>query len=234
MKKNIIYTMLFAMVALVVASCGDKESEGKSRFTYYPTIDLEGGSYVVWDKGTAWQDPGYVSFLNGENVADKVTIATDLDVNKSGVYTVNYTTMKNDDGFDASASRTVVVLDPNSPIEGFYLNQAFSDRNGTAFGRNIEVLVIDNGDGTITIDDALGGWYAVRARDWSGYGAAYKMSATLALHDDGTLELKDSYIPGWGDGLDSFEGSWDAENGIIQFVCVYATDYQFNETWVKE
>ena len=48
--------MLFAVVALLVTSCGDKTSEGKSRFTYYPTIELEGDTYLVWDKGTPWHD----------------------------------------------------------------------------------------------------------------------------------------------------------------------------------
>jgi hypothetical protein len=60
------------------------------------------------------------------------------------------------------------------------------------------------------------------------------MTATIGVNDDGTLELVDSYVPGWGDGLDSFEGVWDAENGIINFVCVYAGSLQFTETWVKE
>jgi hypothetical protein len=230
MKKNILYTMLFALVALVMTSCGDKKSEGLSRFTYYPTMDLKGESYMVWDKGTPFVDPGYTSELNGEDVTGQVTVSGNVDVNTSGIYTLTYTSTKNSDGFDASASRTVVVLDPNSAIEGFYLNQASSNRNGTAFGRDFEVLVIDNGDGTITTDDVLGGWYCQRA----GYGTRYAMTATIGVNDDGTLELVDSYVPGWGDGLDSFEGVWDAENGIINFVCVYAGSLQFTETWVKE
>ena len=59
MKKNVLYTMLFAFVALVLTSCGDKDSEGKSRFTFYPTIELEGDTYLVWDKGTPFVDPGF-------------------------------------------------------------------------------------------------------------------------------------------------------------------------------
>ena len=230
MKKNIFYTMLIAMVTLLVTSCGDEESEGKSRFTYYPTIELEGDSYLVWDKGTAWQEPGYNSTLGGEDVTSEVTVSGTPDVNKSGVYNITYTTKKNDDGFNASATRTVVVLDPNSAIEGFYLNQASSNRNGTAYGKDYEVLVIDNGDGTITTDDLLGGWYCQRA----GYGTKYAMQGKLALAADGTLTLISSYVPGWGDGLDSFEGSFDAATNTINFVCVYAGTLTFTETWVKE
>ena len=230
MKKNILYSMLFALVALMVTSCGDKKSEGLSRFTYYPTIDLEGASYLVWDKGTAWQEPGYSSTLNGEDVTGEVTISGTPDVNKSGIYNLTYTTCKNEDGFDASASRTVVVLDSSSPIEGFYMNQATSNRNGTAYGKNFEVLVIDNGDGTVTVDDILGGWYCQRA----GYGTKYAMTADIAVAADGTMTLISSYVPGWGDGLDSLEGTFNAGSSTFNFVCVYAGSLTFTETWIKE
>lgn len=230
MKKNILYTMLFALVALVMTSCGDKKSEGLSRITYYPSIQLKGDSYLVWEKGVAYEEPGYVSELNGEDVSSQVIVSGAVDVNKSGIYTLTYTTIKNEDGFDASASRTVVVLDTSSAIEGFYLNQATSNRNGTAYGKDFQVLVIDNGDGTISVDDLLGGWYAQRA----GYGAKYAMSGILGLAEDGTLTLIDSYVPGWGDGLDTFEGKFDAATSTINFVCVYAGSLTFTETWVKQ
>ncbi len=188
--------MLFAVVALLVTSCGDKETEGKSRFTYYPTIELEGDTYLVWDKGTPFVDPGYVSTMNGEDVTAEVIISGTPDVNKSGIYTMTYTTKKNEDGFDASASRTVVVLDPNSAVEGFYLTQPDSYRtykgNEVAFGNAFEILVIDNGDGTLYVDDLFGGWYCQRA----GYGTNYAMGGTISLAADGTVGLISSLVPG--------------------------------------
>ena len=229
MKKNILFTMLFALCALVLTSC-DKKSEGLSRVTYYPSITLDGDSYMVWEKGEAYVEPGYYSELNGEDVTSQVTVSGNVDVNKSGIYTLTYTTVKNEDGFDASASRTVVVLDSSSPIEGFYMNQATSNRNGTAYGKNYEVLVIDNGDGTVTVDDALGGWYCQRA----GYGTKYAMSATIGVAADGTMTLISSFIPGWGDGLDSLEGTFNAGSSTFNFVCVYAGSLTFTETWIKE
>ena len=232
MKKNIFFTMLFALCALVLTSC-DKKSEGLSRFTYYPTITLYGDTYLVWEKGEAFVDPGYYAEMNGEDVTGQVTVSGTVNVNKSGVYSLTYSCM-NEDGINASASRTVVVLDSSSPIEGFYMNQATSNRNGTAYGRDIEVLVIDNGDGTVEFDDALGGWYAVRANNWVGYGAKYKMAATIGVAADGTMTLIDSYIPGWGDGLDSLEGTFDAASSTFNFVCVYAGSLTFTETWIKE
>lgn len=225
--------MLFAVVALLVTSCGDKESEGKSRFTYYPTIELEGDTYLVWDKGTPFVDPGYVSTMNGEDVTAEVMISGTPDVNKSGVYTMTYTTKKNDDGFDASASRTVVVLDPNSAIEGFYLTQPDSYRtyngNEVAFGNAFEILVIDNGDGTLYVDDLFGGWYCQRA----GYGTKYAMGGTISLAADGTVGLISSLVPGWGDGLDDLTGSF--ADGVFTVDAVYNKNtMHFYQTWVKE
>jgi hypothetical protein len=233
MKKNILYSMLFALVALMVTSCGDKKSEGLSRFTYYPTIELEGDSYLVWDKGTPWVDPGYSSILNGEDVTSAVTVSGTPDVTTSGIYEMTYTTMKNEDGFDASASRTVVVLDPNSKIEGFYLTQpdSYRIRQGAevAYGNAYEILIIDNGDGTVFVDDILGGWYCQRA----GYGTNYCLYGTLAIAEDGTVTCKKSFVNGWGDSHDDFTGTYDAENGIFQVDCIYA-GMNFVQTWVKE
>lgn len=233
MKKNVLYTMLFAVVALLVTSCGDKETEGKSRFTYYPTIELEGDTYLVWDKGTPFVDPGYVSTMNGEDVTAEVMVSGTPDVNKSGIYTMTYTTKKNDDGFDASASRTVVVLDPNSAVEGFYLTQPDSYRtyngNEVAFGNAFEILVIDNGDGTLYVDDLFGGWYCQRA----GYGTKYAMGGTISLAADGTVGLISSLVPGWGDGLDDLTGSY--ADGVFTIDAVYnGFTMHFYQTWVKE
>ena len=232
MKKNVLYTMLFAFVALVLTSCGDKDSEGKSRFTFYPTIELEGDTYLVWDKGTPFVDPGYSSTMNGEDVSGQVTVSGSVNTNKSGIYTLTYTTVKNEDGFDASASRTVVVLDPNSDIEGFYLTQPSSYRsyngNEVAYGRSFEILVIDNGDGTLDVDDLFGGWYAQRA----GYGANYMMGGTIALAADGSLSLVSSLVPGWGDSLEGVEGTYSS--GVFTLVAEYVSGMKFYETWVKE
>ena len=232
MKKNILYTMLFALVALVMTSCGDKQSEGLSRITYYPSIELNGDSYIVWEKGTPYVDPGYVSLMNGEDVTGEVTISGTPDVNKSGIYKVTYTTKKNEDGFDASASRTVVVLDSNSEIEGFYLTQPESYRsyngNDVAYNGAYEILIIDNGDGTLTVDDLFGGWYCQRA----GYGTNYAASGVISLAEDGTVGYIDSIVPGWGDSLDDLTGTY--EDGVFTVDATYVGTMHFFETWVKE
>ena len=223
--------MLFALVAFMVTSCS-KDSEGLSRFTYYPTIELEGETYLVWDKGTPWVEPGFSSVLNGEDVSSEVVISGTPDVNKSGIYKLTYTTKKNEDGFDASATRTVVVLDPNSAIEGFYLTQPDSYRsyngNDVAYKAAFEILVIDNGDGTLTVDDLFGGWYAQRA----GYGTNYACYGRISLAADGTVGYIESIVPGWGDSLVGLTGTY--ADGVFKIVAEYVSGMKFNQTWVKE
>lgn len=227
---------LFTILAIIgMASCSDKDSEGLTRITYYPTIELEGEVSMVVQKGSEYVEPGYSSFLNGEDVTDKVTVTSNVDTSKSGVYTVTYTTMSNSDGYGASASRTVIVLDLNDPIEGFYLTLADSYReyNGAtlAYGSEFETLVIGNGDGTYYFEDLLAGWYAQRA----GYGSSYAMTGDIAIADDGTLTLVDSYLSGWGDSLVSLEGSYDAASSTFNYVAEY-TNYPmlFHVTMTKE
>ena len=232
MKKNIFFVMLVAMVGLVLTSCGDKDSEGQSRFTYYPLLELEGDDYMVVDKGTTFQDPGFTATLNGEDVSNQVAVNSNVNMAKSGVYTIVYSIV-NSDGITANAKRTVVVLDPNSAIEGFYLTQADSYRVSkgaqVAYGSDFEILIIDNGNGTYDVDDMLGGWYCQRA----GYGSNYAMEATFAIEADGTVKCLYNYVPGWGDGLDDFEGTYDAATSTFQIKAVYAA-MDFVQTWVKE
>ena len=223
---------MLALVSFVLTSCGDLESEGLSRFTYYPVLELQGGDYMVVDKGSTFQDPGFTATLNGEDVSSQVAVSSNVNTAKSGVYSVVYS-IKNSDGITANAKRTVVVLDPNSAVEGFYLTQADSYRlrqgAQVAYGSEFEILIIDNGDGSYDVDDMLGGWYCQRA----GYGTNYAMQATITIADDGTVDCVYNYVPGWGDGLDDFEGTFDAATSTFQINAVYAA-MNFVQTWVKE
>lgn len=225
--------MLFAVAMFTLTSCGDDDSEGKSRITYYPTIELQGGSYYVAAKGSEWKDPGYVSLMGGEDVTDLVTITGKVDTSKPGLYTLTYTTTENEDGFGSSTTRKVVVADPNDPVEGLYWNDAKSYRLRAGaeveYGKSYPLLVFSNGDGTYDVDDMLGGWYYYRA----GYGIDYAMHATVSVADDGTVTLEDAGVPGWGDSYDSYEVTFDKETGTFQMTVTYA-GMDFVQTWVKQ
>lgn len=234
MKKNIYFAMMLAMVSYVLTSCGDKDSEGLSRFTYYPLLELQGDATIVVDKGTTYQDPGFTATLNGEDVSSQVSVNSNVNMNKSGVYTVVYS-IKNSDGIAANAKRKVIVLDPNSAVEGLYLTQADSYRDYNekvvAFGSEFEILIIDNENGTYTVDDLFGGWYCQRA----GYGTNYAMGGVISIADDGSVSCLSSKVPGWGDSLDGFSGTYDAATKTFNVVAVYNGNTMFfHQTWVKE
>lgn len=235
MKKNIIYTMLFAAAAFILTSCGDDESAGLSRITYYPTIELEGGSTIFVTKGTAWKDPGYISMMGTEDVTDKVTINSNVDMNTGGVYTVTYTTAKNSDGFGSSTSRTVYVWDPANGLDGLYTCTADGYRiyNGNQVGFNMDftILLIRAEGDNVYVDDFFGGWYSQRA----GYGDNYKMGGKMKLAADGTLSLVSSLVPGWGDSLDDLSGTYDAEAKTFHVISVYnGKTMYFHMNWVKQ
>lgn len=221
MKKNIIYLVALLFLAFGFMSC-DKESEGLTSITYYANIVLKGESTMYLAKGSTFTDPGFTATMAGEDVTSKVNVSNPVDANKSGVYKVSYS-ITNPDGFVASASRTVVVLDATDAVEGKWkVDKTKSKRvfNGTdgAYKDAFEILIIKRTDGNYDIEDLMGGWYYIGA----GYGINYALQGVIAVADDGTISLKSSHLDGWGGGADSFtNGKFDATTSTISYVVVY-------------
>ena len=227
MKSKLLYFVLSLLAVTAFWSCDDDSTAGMTRITYYPELTLEGATTVFVDKGSAFVEPGYTALLNGEDVTDQVQVSSNVNTSKSGVYSVSYSIV-NEDGFASNASREVIVLDANDPVEGAYYVDPTSYRfyNGAAlaYGSSFMILVINRGDGTYSVDDLLGGWYCQRA----GYGTDYAMQGVVVFEADGTITMLDSYVPGWGDSATSLtESSWDAATGTISYNLEY-TDYPFN------
>lgn len=222
MKKNFLYSMILMLAAIFVSSCENDSTEGLTFITYYPTLTLEGESFVVAEKGTAFQDPGYVATLKGEDVTDQVEVISSVNMNQSGLYSITYKIV-NEDGFAKTASRQVLVVDPNDPVEGAYYTTSDSYRNSggkiTVYGASYLLYVLANGDGTYTINDMLGGYYEKRA----GYGSAYAMVGDFTVAEDGTITALSGTVAGWGDGMDYLEeGKFDAATGTISWKVGYA------------
>ncbi|MCQ2075322.1 MAG: DUF5012 domain-containing protein [Bacteroidaceae bacterium] len=227
--KKITITALGAILLLSMAGCQKITTEGVTRTTYYPVITLEGDSYMIIDKDSKYEEPGYSATLNGQDVTSDVEVNSNVNTAVSGVYSVSYSAV-NEDGFSASSTRTVVVLDPNDPVEGFYLSDPSCNRGGTLYGKQYEILILNEGDGTYFIEDGLAGWYWLRA----GYGTSYKMETSVSISDDGVVSLVDSYIDGWGDGLDSLEGTYDFTGNTLKYTAKYAGSLVFNVVLNKE
>ncbi|MBO7454901.1 MAG: DUF5012 domain-containing protein [Paludibacteraceae bacterium] len=230
MKKSILFIATLALLTLGFSSC-EKQSAGLTQITYYAEIILEGESTMIVAKGSEFVDPGFTATMKGEDVTDKVEINSNVDTSTSGVYSVVYSIV-NADGFPASATRTVIVLDLSSAIEGFWACSPASHRTNTntgadvAYGASFEILILDNGDGTYFVDDLLAGWYAQRA----GYGDLYAMQATISIADDGAITLENSYVPGWGDAADalSADSKYDAGAKTITYTVTYAGYLDFS------
>ena len=234
MKKNILYSMLFAVAAFMLTSCGDDESAGKSRITYYPTIELQGGNPYLVAKGSTWKEPGFTSFMGGEDVSSLVTITGTVNTAESGDYTLNYATAKNDDGFSSSTSRRVIVVDADDPIEGLYWvdkkSYRLSGGKEGEYPNSFPVIIFSNGDGTYSVDDILGGWYYYGR----SYGIDYAMGANIVdIADDGTVILEDAYVPGWDETCDGYTINYDAEKATFT-VNVTFSGMDFVQTWVKQ
>lgn len=198
MKNRILFIAMLAFAAFVTISCDDESTEGMTRITYYAKLTLEGDKTLKVDKGTEFVDPGYSAIMEGEDVTDMVEVFSNVNTEKSGVYNISYAIV-NKDGFYSTANRTVIVTDPNDPVEGLYETdpeksyRLYGDK--TPYGASFDILILNNGDGTYSVDDLLGGWYCQRA----GYGSDYAMEGTISVDADGNITMIESYVPGWGD-----------------------------------
>lgn len=109
--KKLIPIFLISFIAFL-PSCDKDEINntdtevGRSRVTTFPILTIKGERYVAVPVGGTFTDPGATAKVGATDVpfttSGTVTTAT------PGVYTVSYSAV-NDDGFTASARRTVVV-----------------------------------------------------------------------------------------------------------------------------
>lgn len=221
MKKYILSVMALATVALT--GCTDRDTEGLTGITTYPVLTLNGGDMIV-QKGTSFEDPGCTADLGGVDYSDNIITSSDVDTKTSGVYTVSYS-VYNEDGFSASASRSVVVVDMTDPIEGYYAVSATSyrDRSGTqtVYGEQYNICIFNNGDGTYYCEDLLGGYYCQRA----GYGSNYALTGYFSVDSTtGAVSLLSSSLIGWGDSADGMtDGSYNFTTHALHYNVGYAS-----------
>jgi hypothetical protein len=141
MKKIFIY---ISIVASLIGCNNDLETEGLSRITYYPTFELTGGDMVLYTVGDTYSEPG-ITVTEGGQPIDFTTTGT-VDTSVPGFYPISYAAV-NQDGFQGTATRTVVVLDSNIPeldIEGSWTSNtnAFS---GASIGQKLTITKIEEG-----------------------------------------------------------------------------------------
>lgn len=220
MKKSL-YLIVCAAALFVLGSCQKLTTEGMTRTTYYPVLDLEGDNPYVVVLGGSYVEPGFTATLNGEDVSDGVSISSDVDTSAPGIYSVTYSAV-NEDGFSASINRDVYVLNPGG-IDNVYSSHA---RMGTRDYQNLPIVITKVGADTYMIEDLCGGFYCYGR--YPGYEPTYDFHAetVFTINADNTISLvaagpwyfKNSF------NYDNFTGTYDPETGVI--------DYDFDDLLV--
>lgn len=214
--------MISALALMTFSSCS-KDSEGLTKITTYAVIDLNEGSLVKVEKGSTFTDPGYTAMQGSEDVTANVTVSGTVNTNQCGFYTLSYRVV-NPDGFPASASRTVMVVDHNS-FASAYLAEC---QYGARHYYNLHIMIKDNGNGTYAIDDLAGGLYCQgRYPGYEAYGYDFWYDDNLKL-DGSSVVLANGMGSGknwyWGEPLDIVDGTYDAATGTITYGAAFGGD----------
>ena len=219
-------------VPFVLSSCSDDESEGKSRITTFAVLELNGDDFVKLNVGQSFTDPGCVATMGSEDVSDQIQVTSDLDTSKPGFYTVNYI-VYNEDGFPASASRDVMVVDPNNFASAYLGESQYGARH--YYGAPINIT--KRSDGTYLIDDLGGGMYFWGR--YPGYEPTYDfhLEAVLQLNADNTIEVLAQGSWYWGSGAEenftTESATYDPATGTIAFVMYFGSATPYYVTLTK-
>lgn len=151
MKSKLLYLMVFTL-ALYVSGCDDSTS-GYTRITYYPTIEVLGSPSVAINLGESYVEEGYHAELDGADITEQVSVKSSVNSDKVGIYSITYSAT-NEDGFSASASRRIFVVDPVS-IATLYFGES---EMGARHYYDAPIYITEQGNGTYLIDDIIGGY----------------------------------------------------------------------------
>ena len=214
MKTRIISILTLMAAVFTLSSCSDDSTEGLTRITYYAKLELNGDEAMTVPVGTTFNDPGCKALMKGEDVSDQVIVTGTVDTNTPDFYSIDYLVV-NEDGFKASTSRTVAVVDPSNFASPYFSACQYGSRQYS----NLPVKITDNGDGTYTIDDLAGGFYAYGR--YPGYPYDFSYEAKLKLNAYNTVSLVEE-----GDGSEWYweipltitSGKYDAANGKIELL----------------
>lgn len=234
MKKIFIYGLLLCTTALGFTSCNDDEDQlSDTRVTYFVNLDIQGDEITVAPLGQPYTDAGCKADLNGEDYTSQIKTTGSADPNTPGAYNITYSAV-NPDGFPASASRTVIVyntdnVNAEADLSGSWtVDAAQSNRlyngNTAKYKGNFKIKLTKLADGLYLVSDFLGGWYDQGA----GYGSSYAMGGYLTITKDNKLECVSSLIPGWGDSLTGFSGTYNPATNNITWDAVYVSGMTFH------
>jgi hypothetical protein len=231
----------------------DKVTYSKLRFENLasPTITILGDFNVTHEATTAYVDSGATaSDAEDGNLTSSIQIASSVDVNATGVYTINYT-VTDSTGIEVNATRTVTVVDTTAPTILLTGNGNVTHESATSFsdaGAIWTDAVDGNGSATVsgTVNVTAPGDYVLTYSKTDAAGnAATQVTRTVTVQDTTnpvitltgdvavTHEAATSYTDDgatWTDTLDG-NGSLVAVGTVnVSVPGTYTLSYDLNDT----
>lgn len=131
MKKQILSLSLMILTAgtLMFTGCSKEDTTG-------PVVTLTGDASQTISLNSSFTDPGAVA-SDDEDGTTTVTTSGSVDVNKTGTYTITYTSM-DAAGNEGTATRTVIVKNDADKYAGSYaVTEVCSGANSPAYTETI-------------------------------------------------------------------------------------------------
>jgi predicted small secreted protein len=188
MKNKILYMTVLALAAFALAGCQKITTEGYTKVTQVPYIEIVGGDDIIMIGDTYVDTQGCrAEDAEGKDVTSQATSKNNIKA-RVGAYTVTYT-IKNADGAPSHAYRTVYVVHPTA-IANLYLAECTF---GSLHFTGAPIFVTDtktkddNGNIIYEIDDMLGGLYFWGR--YPGYEPTYDFhaEANVVINADNTV-----------------------------------------------
>lgn len=212
--------IVFCLSLFTILNCSKESTNNISSVTVFPQIDLLGNPIINLEQGKTFIDPGVNANING--IETEHEINSNLNINKVGFYTINYS-VKNTDGFEAKTSRTVIVYQNNNTIAGLY--------RGRRLDKGIEspILITSNTDGSFTCTDIAGGYYE---QSTNQFGPAFGADAIISLDDNNNVNSPGSVIDFGPIGMSNGRISMDKKT-LNWTVTLIDFDFSFDVELIK-
>ncbi|PIB34306.1 hypothetical protein BFP72_02095 [Reichenbachiella sp. 5M10] len=234
MKKiNLIIAVFFVSI---LSSCGDLETEGVSRVTYFPTFESEGSDLVIVDPSETYSDVPVMATEDGVELEVTSVVngrysgykGADLGPNEDE-YVITYTAT-NGDGFPGSTTRTVTKVttgDLVNSISGYYSCYTERDNDSKENYSNVPILIWETSPNVYEISCLVGGFYGDSAA--KNYGDGYLCrGGTVTVNDLATnsFSFSTGEFPIWGNTGDIQSMTVDPATKTIKFQTL--TDFGSN------
>lgn len=232
-----------AVAALMLLSSCDKESEGLTTLTYYPSYDFDYPDYVSIGDNFA---PTFTAICNGQDVTGDIEYeildiddepVASVDTDNPGIYTIVYSYVNPDNIVDIT-ERSVYVYNPDLAIslEGEYTidmeksiyesgNMTFNEAaDKYGFSGKITIKFTEILPGFYRCNDLIAKWYDEIRGLTALYEGAYdfKVNGIVYLNANGDLTLLTSKLPAYGDALDYIDNAhYDAKTGALSYFASY-------------